>query len=130
MKPVDASVVFSKEKQYLVVQKEVPGNTLNLNAFIKAVSHALETGYEKLDLTDAEKNPDVYKKPRFASTDTTLQEKAAACNAAALRWFIWKIDKNVSETLGPEKIYSWCRYSNGKVTFKKTAIENWVEKFC
>lgn len=130
VKPVDASVVFSKEKQYLVVQKEVPGNTLNLNAFIKAVSHALETGYEKLDLTDAEKNPDVYKKPRFVSTDTTLQEKAAACNAAALRWFIWKIDKNVSETLGPEKIYSWCRYSNGKVTFKKTAIENWVEKIC
>lgn len=130
VKPVDANVVFSKEKQYLVVEEEVRGNTLNLAAFIQAVQTALDTGYEKLDLTDESQNPDVYKKPRIYSTDKMLQEKAAACNAAALRWFTWKIDKNVSESVGPQKIYSWCRYNNGKVTYKKTEIQNWVEKIC
>lgn len=130
VKPQDADVVFSKKKQYLVVQNEVVGNSLNLNAFMAAVKQALVTGHEKLDLTDETTNPDVYEKPQYVSTDSSLQQKAAACNAAALRWFSWKIDKGVSETIGPEKIYSWCQYNGGKVTYKKTAIQNWVEKVC
>lgn len=105
VKPQDADVVFSKKKQYLVVQNEVVGNSLNLNAFMAAVKQALVTGHEKLDLTDETTNPDVYEKPQYVSTDSSLQQKAAACNATALRWFSWKIDKGVSETIGPKNIF-------------------------
>ncbi|MDY3909606.1 MAG: L,D-transpeptidase family protein [Eubacterium sp.] len=130
VKPQNAKVVFSKEKQYLTVQKEITGNTISLNALLGAVENSLETGHEKLDLTDEQKNPDVYEKPQLVSTDPELQKKADVCNVYALRWLTWKIDKDVTETVGPEQIYSWCKYNNGKVSFKKMAIRNWVEKLC
>lgn len=130
VKPQDARVVFSEEKQYLVVKKEVTGNTLNMDNFYSAVEEALLTGHEKLDLTDGEKHPDVYKKPSLTAGTPELTEKAKACNAVCLRWLEWNIDKNVTETVEPKRIYSWCSYSSGKVTFRKNSIRNWVEKLC
>jgi lipoprotein-anchoring transpeptidase ErfK/SrfK len=130
VKPISAEVVFSKEKQYLVIQEEVNGNTLDFDAFYDAVAASLDDGYEVLDLTDEERCPNAYKQPEYVSTDASLQKKADACNAVALRWLTWKIDDNVSETVGPKRIYSWCKYKNGTVTFKKMAIRNWVEKLC
>lgn len=130
VKPQNAKVVFSPETQCLIVQKEIYGNTLNLNPLTAAVGQALETGHEKLDLTDEAAYPDVYAKPTVLATDPALQKKVSVCNATSLRWITWKIDKGVTETVGPKRIFSWIRYNDGKVSFKRMAIRNWVEQLC
>lgn len=128
--PKDAKVVFSQEKKYLVIQKEDLGNTLDLNEFTKTVETSLLSGREKLDLSNEKENPNVYVKPEIYSTEPELQSKVDACNPVVLRWITWQINDNITETVGPEQIYRWCNYKNGKVTFKKKAIEKWVEKLC
>lgn len=129
-KPKDAKVVFSKEQKYLVIQKEDLGNTLNFDNFVQAVEDSLFSGREKLDLNDEETHPDVYVKPEIYATEPELQNKVDACNPVILRWLTWKIDDNIKETVEPEQIYAWCSYADGKVTFKKKKIENWIEKLC
>lgn len=129
-KPVSAKVVFSKEKQCLMIENEDLGNTINYDVLVSEVKESLNTGFEVLDLTNTAKNPDVYEKPDVVSTDKALQKEVDACNAVILRFLTWKIDPDVSETVEPKKIFSWCNYNNGKVTFKRMAIRNWVEKMC
>ncbi len=128
--PKDAKVAFSQEKKYLVIEKEDQGNTINLVNFSAAVEKALLSGREKLDITDEKTNPDIYEKPEIYATEPELRNKVDACNPVVLRWLNWKISDNVSETVGPEQIYRWCTYKNGKVSFKKKAIEKWLEKLC
>lgn len=128
--PKDAKVVFSQEKKYLVIEKEDQGNAINLVNFSAAVEKALLSGREKLDITDERTNPDIYEKPEIYATEPELRNKVDACNPVVLRWLNWKISDNVSETVGPEQIYRWCTYKNGKVSFKKKAIEKWLEKLC
>lgn len=128
--PKDAKVVFSQEKKYLVIQKEELGNTMDFEKFCQAVESSLATGREKLDLNDEATHPDIYIKPDVYDTEPELKKKVDACNPVVLRWLTWTITDGVSETVGPEQIYRWCNYKNGKVTFKKKAIENWVEKLC
>lgn len=129
-RPQSAKVIFSQEKKYLVIEKEYLGNTLNHDAFLKAIDKALLSGHEKLNLNDEKTNPDVYAKPKVFSTDPSLQEKVDACNPVILRWVTWTIQKGITETVTPNQIYKWCKYKNGKVSFDKEAIEEWVEKTC
>ncbi len=128
--PKDAKVVFSDEKKCLVIQSEELGNKLDLDAFMEAIEENLLAGSETLDLTDEESYPDVYEVPEVYSTEQELQDKVDACNPVVLRWLTWTIQDDVTETVDPEQIYAWCSYKDGKVTFKKTKIENWVEKLC
>lgn len=128
--PKDAKVVFSKEKKYLVIQKEELGNTMDFEKFYEAVENSLLMGREKLDLNDETTHPNIYIKPDVYDTEPELKQKVDACNPVVLRWLTWTITDQVRETVGPEQIYRWCNYKNGKVTFKKKAIENWVEKLC
>lgn len=128
--PQNAKVVFSEEEKYLVIQKEVPGNRLNKEEFSTIVSEALETGLEEVDLTDAEKYPNVYKKPTLYSTDESLKAKQEACNPLVLRWMTWKMEDGGKEIVGPKLIYSWCTYKNGKASINKKKVENWVQKLC
>lgn len=129
-RPKDAKVIFSEEQKYLVIQKEDLGNTLDIDQFTKTVEEALLSGREKLDLRDEKEHPDVYTKPEVYATEPELQSKVDACNPVVLRWLTWQINDNITETVGPKQIYRWCNYNNGKVTFKKKAIEKWVEKLC
>ncbi len=128
--PRDAKVVFSQEKKYLVIEKEDQGNTIHFANFSAAVKKALLSGREKLDITDEKTNPDIYEKPEIYATEPELRSKVDACNPVVLRWLTWKINDNVSETVGPEQIYRWCTYKDGKVSFKKKAIKKFVEKLC
>lgn len=128
--PQNAKVVFSPEKKYLVIEKEYLGNTLNHDDFLNTIEKALQSGHEKLDLTDQKVHPDVYTKPDIYSTDPSLQEKVDACNPVILRWITWTIQKGITETISPKQIYKWCKYKDGKVSFENEAIENWVEKTC
>lgn len=128
--PENAKVIFSKEKQCLIIENEVLGNTVNYDVFEKTVKESLDTGFEILDMTNTAQNPDIYVKPDVISTDEELQKEVDTCNAVTMRFLTWKIDSGVTETVEPKKIFSWCTYKNGKVTFKKMAIRNWVEKLC
>lgn len=60
-KPVDATIVYSADKKYGVIQKEDEGNYLNRKAFYDAVEKSIESLSNTLNLTDEKKNPDVYK---------------------------------------------------------------------
>lgn len=128
--PKDAKVVLSKEKKYLVIQKEDLGNTMNYENFYRAVEDSLLTGRETLDLNDETTHPDIYMKPEIYDTEPELQKKVDACNPIVLRWLTWKDGDVMNVTVGPEQIYQWCNYKDGKVTLKKKAIEKWVEKLC
>lgn len=60
-KPVDATIAYSADKKYGVIQKEDEGNYLNRKAFYDAVEKSIESLSNTLNLTDEKKNPDVYK---------------------------------------------------------------------
>lgn len=128
--PKDAKVILSEEKKYLVVQKEDLGNTMNYEKFYQEVENSLLKGRETLDLNDETAHPDIYIKPQVYDTEPELQRKVDACNPIVLRWLTWKYEDSINVTVGPEQIYRWCNYKDGKVTFKKKAIEKWVEKLC
>ena len=57
-KPVDATIVYSADKKYGVIQKEDEGNYLNRKAFYDAVEKSIESLSNTLNLTDEKKNPE------------------------------------------------------------------------
>lgn len=128
--PQNAKVVFSEEKKYLVIQKEVQGNVLNAEAFSEIVAKALELGLEEVDLTDEKKYPNAYKKPLIYSDDATLKAKQDACNPLVLRWLTLKMEDGSKEVVEPKLIYSWCTYKKGKASVDKKKVEKWVQELC
>lgn len=125
-KPEDAKVVFSDDKKSLVIAQETEGNTLQYDLFRESVVNALSAGMHSVSLEEMA----AYQKPQVKSDDEELIQELNTCNSMILRWITWKIDDGVQETLGPKKIYSWCKYKNGKVTFNKQAIRDWMELLC
>lgn len=125
-KPEDAKVVFSDDKKSLVIAEEIEGNAVQYDRFKESVKKALSEGMHSVSLEEMA----VYQKPQITAEDEGLVQELNACNAMILRWITWKIDDDIQETLGPKKIYSWCKYNNGKVTFKKQAVRDWMEQLC
>ncbi len=130
VKPKSAKVKFSKKKDKFICTKEVEGNKLVFKNFFAAVKETIEAGEINLDITDTEKYPDMYRRPRITSDDPQLKEKKRALNYAALRYVIWNMGKGVTEQITLAKLAKWCSYENGTVTFNDQKISDWVEAFC
>ncbi len=125
-KPENAKVVFSDEKKSLVIAEEIEGNAIQYDVFKEGVKKALSQGLHSIQLEELA----VYQKPKITAENEGLVQELNACNTMILRWITWKIDDDIQETLGPKKIYSWCNYKDGKVTFKKQAVRNWMQQLC
>ena len=129
-KPKSAYVEYSKEAGYGEIVPEDLGNTIIKSELSKVVANTLSCMEDKLNLTE-EKYADVYKKPKYTSEDEKIKEEQKAYNAYLLNWVSWDMGEGVTETIEPEDIKDWLSITKkGKVKFNKTAMSEWVEKFC
>lgn len=129
-KSEDATVVYDNKKQQYVCKKEVAGNKLIKKEFLAAVEDAMAKANTTLDLTDSKKYPNVYKAPSTTSKDDIITTELDLCNNAALRYITWDMGKGVTEQITPVEISQWIVCKNGKIKYKVSEIEKWVEQFC
>ena len=131
-KPVDATIVYSADKKYGVIQKEDEGNYLNRKAFYDAVEKSIESLSNTLNLTDEKKNPDVYKKPGLYHNDEELKQMQTTYNEYLLHFIQWDMGNNVKETLGPDALKDCIKVNTKRHTVKldQPAVEKWLESFC
>lgn len=132
VKPKDATIVYSEEKQYGVIQKEVEGNLLNTKVFETVAGQAVESLKGTLNLKDQKAYPDVYQKPGLYENDKELEEMQKTYNNYLLHWIQWDMGNNVKETLGPETLKDCIKVNTKKHTVKisQSSVEKWLEDFC
>lgn len=130
VKPVDAHVEYSEEKQQYECVSEVLGNKIKKQAFLAALDKALQHAQTEMDLTDTALYPDVYKSPKITSEDEQLQTALSVCNNAALRYIVWNMGEGAREQITPREISTWITYKNGRLKYNQQAIADWVEAFC
>ncbi len=130
VKPVNAHVEYSSEKQRYECVAEVLGNKIKKSTFLDALDGALQQAKTEMDLTDGEAYPDVYKVPGITSEDPRLEKALTVCNNAALRYIRWNMGKGVKEQITPDDISKWITYKKGKLKYDDTAIADWIEAFC
>lgn len=130
VKPKSARVIFSKEKNQYECVPEVPGNQLDVNRFQEVVREALLRAETQIDISNAEKYPDVYKPVKVTSDNESLQADLKACNGAALRYIVWNMGEGVKEKITPLQISKWITCEDGKIKYDDEKISDWVEKIC
>lgn len=132
IKPEDATIVYSKEKKYGVLKKEVEGNILDQKQFLKQLSEAVNNLASDMDLTDRNTYPGVYKEPGLRIEDPELAKMREKYNQYLLHWITWDMGNNTTETLSPEVLKDCIKVNtkNHTVKLDKDAVEDWVEKFC
>lgn len=130
VKPRNAMVSFSEEKQQYLCLGEVKGNKINFNHFLTAIENTLKKAETSIDITDEENYPEVYKAPEITSDNEELQTILNLSNNAALRYITWNMGEGVKEQITPSDISQWITYKNGKIVYDNDAISDWVETFC
>ena len=131
-KPEDAAIEYSKEKKYGVLKKEIEGNILDQKAFVRRLSEAIKELKTSMDLTDQKTYPGVYKEPGLRIDDSELTRMQETYNQYLLHWIQWDMGNDTKETMTPEVLKDCIRVNTKKLTVKldKSAVEDWVEKFC
>lgn len=130
IKPRNAMVSFSEEKQQYLCLNEVRGNTINFHPFLSAIEDTLKKAETLIDITDEEKYPDIYKAPKLTSDNEELQTMLNLSNNAALRYITWSMGEGVTEQITPTEISQWITYKNGKIVYDNEAVADWIEAFC
>lgn len=132
MKPEDAAIEYSKEKKYGVLKKELEGNILDQKAFLGQISEAIKGLKPSMDLMDQKTYPGVYQEPGLRIDDAELTRMQEKYNQYLLHWIQWDMGDNTKETMTPEVLKDCIKVNTKKHTVKlnKTAVEDWVEKFC
>lgn len=128
--PETATVKFSKEKQQYIYVDEVKGNKIVTDKLLDAIDECLRQAQTALDITDENKYPGLYETATSSADKAELDKMLKACNNAALRYITWTMENGVKEQITPAKISKWITYKNGKIKYKKEAIEKWVKNFC
>lgn len=129
--PKSAYVTYSKSDGHGVIVEEKLGNKIDEEEFCKILSGALEFLEDEVDLQDAEKYPDVYKKPKYTSQDEVIQKQLETYNAYLLNWLTWDMGEGVQETITPENIKDWLYVTKkNKVKIDSDALSQWIEAFC
>lgn len=109
---------------------EVKGNKIVTDKLLDAIDECLRQAQTALDITDENKYPGLYETATSSADKAELDKMLKACNNAALRYITWTMENGVKEQITPAKISKWITYKNGKIKYKKEAIEKWVENFC
>lgn len=130
VKPVSATVEYSPEKKQYFCVPEIEGNTLIKANLYEAVKDAMENMDTTIVLSNTEKYPDVYKKPKVSSEDEALVSQLEQSNSAVSRYIVWNMGKGHSEQITPAEIAQWITWKKGKLCYDKEAIQDWVEAFC
>lgn len=130
IKPVDATVSYSKDKRSYEIVKEINGNKIIIKKLLKVVVEALDEGIESIDISDTSRYGNVYKMPKITSDCKEIKKEIKVMNSAVLRWIKWKIADGVTEKVTPENISKWISYKNGSVNYDTQAMRNWMEKMC
>ena len=132
VKPEDATIVYSQEKKCGVLKKEIEGNVLDQEQFIKQLSEAVESLSPEMDLTDQKAYPKVYKEPSLRLEDPKLAKMQDKYNQYLRHWITWDMGNNTTETISPEVLKDCIKINTKKHTVKldKASVSDWVEKFC
>lgn len=132
IKPEDATIVYSPEKKYGILKGEVEGNILDQKVFLKYISKAVKSLSPEMDLTDQKAYSGVYKEPGLRKGDAELAGMQKTYNQYLLHWIKWDMGNDTTETLSPEVLKDCIKINTKKHTVKldKTAVTEWVEKFC
>lgn len=128
--PKNASVAYSKKKHQYICKEERLGNTLLLDPFLNVLHQALRHAAVSVSLTEENVESEVYEAPAITSESDILQQRLKLCNYAVVRYITWNLGSGVKEVITPNEISKWIRVGNDKITYKKTKIENWLEKLC
>lgn len=119
-KPVSAKIKAG-EKEFEIIP-EVPGNVILEDKFIEAIEECLSTCKTKLDLVEA----DLYKKPKYFSTDKTVTDALDKANkytkGSIVHDFLY-----TTETLDYSKTKNWITISKDfKVKLKEDKVGEYV----
>lgn len=129
--PKSAYVTYSEEDGYGVITDEFLGNKIVKDELREIIFESLEYLEEQVDISDTEKYPDVYKKPKYISTDEVIEKELETYNAYLLNWITWDMGEGVQETITPEDIKEWLYITKkANVKIDKEALSQWIETFC
>ena len=105
---------------------------MDQKAFVRRLSEAIKELKTSMDLTDQKTYPGVYKEPGLRIDDSELTRMQETYNQYLLHWIQWDMGNDTKETMTPEVLKDCIRVNTKKRTVKldKSAVEDWVEKFC
>lgn len=95
-KPEDATIVYSKEKKYGVLKKEVEGSILDQQQFQQQLLEAVKSLTPTMDLTDQNTYPGVYKEPGLREDDAELAQMQEKYNQYLLHWIQWDMGNDTT----------------------------------
>lgn len=132
IKPEDATIIYSQDKKYGIIKDEIEGNILDQAELCSVIGHAVDKLAPRMDITDTEMYPDVYKKPGLYKDDAELEQMQKTYNQLLLHWIQWDMGNNVKETLSPEVLKDCIKVDTKKHTVKlqMSKVTKWLEAFC
>lgn len=128
--PVSADVVYSKKEGKPVIKKEVNGNSLNKEAFFRAVEDAVEDGAKEIDLEDKETYPGMYKAPALTSDSKEIKQGVKDYKAYINRYICWDMWEGETYTIKPDQILDLAYYKDGKMACRVYKLEKLIRKLC
>ena len=130
-KPKNAYVTYNDTKKAGEIVPEELGNQLLLEPTVAVIADAIEHAMQKIDLSEKTYADQVYKKPKFYSTDDVLQTQLEQFNQYVLTWITWTSEEGITFSLTPEEIKDWLHPTKkGKVKLDQTALKQWIEERC
>lgn len=128
---IKAHVEYDEETKSGKIVNGIDGNELNLDKFNLVIKTALKKITPKINLSDTESFPNVYKTTFDSTNKKELKQQLETYNNYLLNWITWDMQEGVKETITPDDIKDWIIIDGeGKVVLDKDAMSDWIEKFC
>lgn len=126
--PVSAYIDYDEDKGCGKIVEESQGNTLDTDLFNTYIKEQLNALYTDVMLDDG----DVYKKPKYISSDEEITNELNTYNMYLFKWISWDMGEGNIETITPDDIKDWITINKDKasVDIDKTKLAEWIETFC
>ncbi len=113
----DATI--EKAGDSFVIKPEVNGNTINVDAAVKQLKSAVNSGKDTIELTEFKE------KPKVTSEDSSLKEQLESMNAIANVKATYSINGETFQ-IPSSDIMSWLTYNDGKVDLDTEQVRQYV----
>ncbi len=113
----DATI--EKAGDSFVIKPEVNGNTIDVDAAVKQLKSAVNSGKDTIELTEFKE------KPKVTSEDSSLKEQLASMNAIANVKATYSINGETFQ-IPSSDIMSWLTYNDGKVDLDTEQVRQYV----
>lgn len=124
----DARIEYDEKTKLGKIVDAVDGNELDLKKFNAVVKDSLKSISPKINLSDQDAYPDVYKK---AKSSKKIEKKLKEYNSYLLNWVTWDMGEGVEESITPDEINDWLSFDDeDNIVVDKDGMSEWIEKFC